>query len=390
MKKKIGLYLGSKPHEGGTFQYNQAMINAVAKLPRELYDVVVVTKFSHWIDFLEPLGLEATLVTVGPFARMSRKLWRWCGLPFSGRRVFRLICPVIRTLNRLEPVLWIFPSQDPHSYEVDALSLVAIHDLMHRYERGFPEMSALGEFKRRELLYGSMSRWAGGVLVDSELGKRQVVESYGMAAQRVHVLPFIAPEYIYATDPPQGFDERYALPKKYLFYPAQFWKHKNHEQLLRALALLKPALPELNLVLAGSKKGEFDATMALICELGLSDSVHLLGYVPDVDMPELYRRARALVMPTFCGPTNIPPLEAMAVGCPIAISNAYAMPEQVGDAGLLFDPGSHLEIADAIRKLWTDDLLCAELARKGLQRNKKWCQAHFNKRMEQIISEMLT
>ena len=107
-------------------------------------------------------------------------------------------------------------------------------------------------------------------------------------------------------------------------------------------------------------------------------------------MPELYRRARALVMPTFCGPTNIPPLEAFVVGCPVAISGIYGMPDQVGDAGLLFDPESVEEIVDCIRRLWTDDRLCAELSERGKTRADSWGPRQFNERLREIVEASIS
>jgi glycosyltransferase involved in cell wall biosynthesis len=94
-------------------------------------------------------------------------------------------------------------------------------------------------------------------------------------------------------------------------------------------------------------------------------------------------------MPTFFGPTNIPPLEAFATECPVAISNAYAMPEQVGDAGLFFDPNSTEQIADAIYKLWTDDNLVEILKQKGIAKNKQWGQKQFSERLEYIIQDVI-
>ena len=71
-------------------------------------------------------------------------------------------------------------------------------------------------------------------------------------------------------------------------------------------------------------------------------------------------------MPSYFGPTNIPPLEAMALGCPVAVSNKYAMPEQVGDAGLLFDPDSPEEIAKCIKAMWLDDKLRQKMINKDM------------------------
>jgi glycosyltransferase involved in cell wall biosynthesis len=303
------------------------------------------------------------------------------------RRIYP-ITPRGRMMLREECDLWIFPSQDEMSFQLPVHSLVAIHDLMHRYERRFPEAAAGIQYRFREYKYRNICNWAGGVLVDSELGRRQVAESYGRPADRIHVLPYIAPKYMQATTPPAGFDKRYQLPAKFIFYPAQYWEHKNHNRLIQAAANLKEALPDLKLVLSGSAQNAYPAVVAMVRELGLVDDVLFLGYVPDEDMPELYRRARALVMPTYYGPTNIPPLEAFTVGCPVAISGIYGMPEQVGDAALLFDPDSVDDLAASIRKLWVDDALCARLAAAGKERIANWGQEQFNQRLRLIVEAM--
>ena len=98
--------------------------------------------------------------------------------------------------------------------------------------------------------------------------------------------------------------------------------------------------------------------------------------------------SRALVMPTFFGPSNIPPLEAAVLGCPIAISNVSSMPEQLGNAALIFDPDSVDEIADCIRTLWSDDPLCARMAAAAKSRVSAWGQSEFNARLHQIVAEI--
>ncbi len=96
-----------------------------------------------------------------------------------------------------------------------------------------------------------------------------------------------------------------------------------------------------------------------------------------------------MIMPTFFGPTNIPPLEAFATGCPAAVSNIYAMPEQVGNAALLFDPNSDEEIAETLLSLWTDDELLARLIKQGYQKSQAWNQNTFNSEFKSIIKSIL-
>jgi glycosyltransferase involved in cell wall biosynthesis len=285
--------------------------------------------------------------------------------------------------------LWIFPSQEGiWSYQVPVVAVCTIFDLMHRYEKRFPEVYAQGIYEHREMHYKQMCKWAKGILVDSELGKQQVVESYGTDPIKIHVLPFVPPKYIYGKSTNQ-FDNRYRLPKKFIFYPAQFWEHKNHKGLVQAVHILREKHPDLTLIFVGSKKNGYKSTHDMVQKLNVAGNIIFLGYVPDEDMPELYRRARGMIMPTFFGPTNIPPLEANVLGCPIAVSNIYAMPEQLEGAALYFDPTSIEEIAHAIEQIWTDDELCQKLREQGFQQANKWNQAHFNKRLYTIIKNIL-
>lgn len=383
---KIGIFLGAEPHAGGVFQYNQSLVQAAAELPQDEFTVVVAYTSQLWSGYLDGCRFEKLLVPRGIAGPLLSRAWRQFALPMGlWRKIARAADSLSRALVRQQCDLWVFPSEDAWGYQIPVPSLVSIHDLMHRYERRFPEVSGNGEFRRRERNYRNICAWAKGVLVDSGTGLQQLSESYPIARERIHTLPYIAPEYMFAPRPPEGFEQRYTLPAKFLFYPAQFWAHKNHEKLLQALGLLKSELPDLKLVLAGSKKNGYGAAQQLVAELKLSDDVLFLGYVPDADMPELYRRARALVMPTYFGPTNIPPLEAFVAGCPVAISGVYGMKEQCGDAALYFDPESLQEMSESIRRLWVDDRLCDALSRRGEARTAAWGQRQFNGRFREIV-----
>ena len=389
--KHIGLYLGFAPDGGGAFQYAHSILLALAALPTDEYCVLVAYSLPEWEVKLDFLGdhIGRLPLTEGLPEAIIRYLLRF-GFPIIWwRRIAPLLHPLARRVMAGQCDLWIFPAQDVWSYAFPLPALTAIHDLMHRYECRFPEVSKFGLFARRERHYRRICRHVRGVLVDSVVGKRQVMDSYGLANGRLHVLPFIAPPHLQEGRVPEGFERRYPLPARYLFYPAQFWEHKNHIRLLQALDLIRHQVPDLQLVFVGSKKNAYSRVLAAMMDLDLGDRVHVLGYVPDQDMAGLYRRARGMIMPTFFGPTNIPPLEAMVIGCPMAVSNIYAMPEQVGDAALLFDPRSVEEIADAMLRLATDDALCLRLANAGKARAAAWGQAHFNARFRQILCQVL-
>ena len=389
--KKIGLFIDALPHTGGTFQYNLCMLEAVANLPRDRFDVVVAYTSPQWLEFFQGHDIETKYVNYPFAARVCGIVLNLLDFPMG---LWNKICPALqkhaRILIKEKCDLWIFPSQDVVSYQVPLPSLVTILDLAHRVEKKFPESASKSEFLVRERTFTNICRQARGVLVQTELGSQQVVDAYGMPPEKIHILPLVAPAYMHITGFPEGFNDRYSLPAKYLFYPAQFWEHKNHRNLLAAMAGLKSELPDLKLVLAGSKKNAYKEVLQQIQYLALTEDVSLLGYVPNEDIPELYRRARALIMPTYFGPSNIPPLEAAVVGCPVAISNVSSMPEQLGNAVLVFDPDSVEGIADCIRRLWTDDRLCTRMAAEAKERVAAWSQTGFNDRLRQIIDDVTT
>jgi len=383
---RIGLFLGVSPAAGGMFQYAQAMAAALeACMPRERLLFAYVDP--EWQPILERHAVDSLRLPAGRLSlwlanaimamRLPGKLARWLGY----------VNPMFVAMRRAGD-LWIFPAQDAAGYQLDRPAIVTVHDLMHRYEPHFPEVANTGRRKIRDHRFANLIDWAQAVLVDSETGKHHVVESYGADPDTIFSLPYVPSPHVVGGEEPSDFEQRFPLPAKFLFYPAQFWEHKNHRRLLEAVAVVSAQAPDLFLVCTGSHAHAFPDLVQRARELEISDQILFPGYVPDAYLGGFYRRARALVMPTFFGPTNIPPLEAFAYGCPVAISDKYGMPEQAGNAALLFNPASVASIANAIRRLWTDDALCADLSRKGLRRSRAWQPLHFKHRLRAILEEV--
>ena len=389
MTYKIGLFLAARPFDGGAFQYSQAMLEAVAALKSKEFEVVVGYRHDLWIDKI----IEKDLMPL----KLSFNLWgRLGGRRISGVLPMKLwhkfspfFHPMVRKMIRQKCTLWIFPAQDSWGYLIPVRSIGVIYDLMHRYEKQFSEVSARKQFEIREKHYLNMCRWSQEIIVDSNVGKKHVQECYSIDPAKIHVLPFTAPSYIHKAITPNITNNPFRLPQKYFFYPAQFWKHKNHQSLLYAIAGLKSEINDLKFVFAGSPKNGYKSTIALAKKLNLMNNIIILGYVPDSEISELYQRARALIMPTFFGPTNIPPLEAIAVGCPVAVSDIYGMREQLGNAAIYFNPTSITEIMNTMKLLWLDDSVCKKLSQRGLVQASKWNQTGFNIKFECIIKSVL-
>ena len=381
-KKKIAVILLSSPQDGGAHQYALLLMECLMEMRAE-YDIVAICNNRFWRTWCRKNKIRCIEETLPD--RTVRQMEFNRKFPNLARLYNTCFVSMGKTLKKekvdlLLPTVQIFFVPN---YGIKIISIV--HDLMHRYERRFAEVSS--DFDIRERILKSMLPYETCVLTDSELGKKQFVESYmGRGSKKPYVvsLPFIVPEYIYDSK-----EEYIKVPDKYIFYPAQFWTHKNHINLIKAIQLLKNTVEDIHLVLAGSEKNCLKDVKKYIRENGLEGNITILGYVNNEQITYLYIHAVAMIMPSYFGPTNIPPLEAMALGCPVAVADRYAMPEQVGDAGLKFNPDSPEEIAGCIRRLWTDTELRGKLTALGYKRMEQWGKKEFIGRLHRIIENTL-
>lgn len=385
--KRIGIFLENEPYGGGAFQYNQAILEALNSLNPKEYSIYVLYKDDVWKDYLKQYSFNTKKIKQNKlnniFCGIIRRCMRYLGININSlKRYYSHIDFLSRQIDGLNTDLMIFPGQEMIAARINTDSISVIHDLMHRYEK-FPEIISNGQYSQREYKYKNICESSKIVFVDSVVGKDHVIECYGeVYNEKIKILPFTIPQYLYKNNVK---NVSYTLPDKFIFYPAQFWQHKNHLNLLKAISLLKQKGIFVNIVLVGSKKNGYENVCNYVESFMLKSQVLILGYVSDGEMALLYRKARALIMPTFCGPTNIPPLEGMALGCPTAVSNVYAMPWQIQNAGLIFDPYDVSDIADKIESLWTNDKLCMDLRAKGLKRVQYFSQERFNARFKRYI-----
>lgn len=259
---------------------------------------------------------------------------------------------------------------DPLAEVLPVPVFATVLDLAHRQHPFFPEVSSRGwKWESRENHYQQVLPRAARIFTGTPTGKEQVSRYYGVNLANIVINPFpttIFPE----SDPPVADDSillKHALSAGFLFYPAQFWPHKNHVNLLLAIKYLEDEhglTPDL--VLTGSDAGNLEHVKRVAAELDLQQRVHFLGFVPGDEMSALYRSASALVFPSLFGPDNLPPLEAFSLGCPVLTGRIEGVEEQLGkNSALFFDPTNPVEIADAIRKNMRNPLRRANMIKKG-------------------------
>lgn len=267
--------------------------------------------------------------------------------------------------------------------------IATVWDLAHRVHPYFPEVSVSGwKWKLRERHYRELLPRAACVITGTEAGKKEIATYYQVPEHLVQVVPFPTPQFALAPIASGEMNAGGDLPDNFLFYPAQFWPHKNHVGLLLAMKILREKHGlDFHLVLTGSDKGNLGYMREKVEELGLADRVTYLGFVETGLLRELYRGAFALVYPTFFGPDNLPPLEAFALGCPVIASNVSGAKEQLGKAALLFDPKDPEEMARLIKELHDSPARREEMIRLGRERALSWTAVDYVERIFRIIDD---
>lgn len=270
---------------------------------------------------------------------------------------------------------------------VEVPFIFTMWDYAHRDHPYFPEVAQAGEWEARENYYTGVLKKAAYILIGTEAGKEELAAYYNLKKDRIRVIPFSTPQldFVPADDTARA---EVLCHKPYILYPAQFWPHKNHIIILKAIKILRDSYAiTLPVVFCGSDKGNLEYIKEKTEEYSLKDSVHFLGFVSLPELIRLYKDAFALVYATYFGPANLPPLEAMSLGCPVIASDISGASEQLGDAALYFPPESEAALAEALLKLLHQPDARQALIEKGFLQAAKYQNENYIKGIFKIIDD---
>jgi glycosyltransferase involved in cell wall biosynthesis len=226
---------------------------------------------------------------------------------------------------------------------------------------------------KREVVYRAGCSFAQTVVVGSQWVKDDVLAHYGPSADKVQVIPEHPPTILSPELKPEFLltvSDKYQLRQPFAVYPAVTWLHKNHIRLFEALARLRDEGGlTVRLVCTGSiDEKHWPRLMNCINELRLEEQIKFLGFVPEAELRAIYRLSEFLVMPSLFEASSLPVFEAWLEGTPVTCSNVTALPDQVMEAGLLFDPTDTAAIANAVARMATDELLREQLRLRAYRR----------------------
>jgi len=313
---------------GGSETYARELTRALKRIGELEYQAFVPAIAPDAADGLPTRVVREYRASVGTAGRVAAMSRAWL-VPGRLRRVLGL-----ESLDAIHfPLSVMIPSPGKHPP-----AAVTVHDLQHEL---YPQFFSRGELAYRRVLYKQAVTSSRLVITISEHARETLLATYGIDPSRVVAIPL-------------GIDHQRLTPgeearEPFLLYPANPWRHKNHARLYEALALVRRTRPELRLVLTGTGHAA-----------ELPDGVESRGRVRYDELGRLYRTASALVFPSLYEGFGLPPLEAMACGCPVATSRATSLPEVCGDAAEYFDPLSPEDMARAIAAVLDDPTRYAE------------------------------
>ncbi len=319
--------------------------------------------------------------------RVPRRTVRWGYKPW---RLAILAATVARiNFNRLVPDAVLFHSTEHLLMPLsDCPTVLTVHDLIFKI---YPKYHKKLNYLYLKMAMPIFCRRATAIIAVSNATKTDIVDNYGIDPDKIHVVYEAAADHF----KPQSSDEidrvrkKYSLPDRYLVHIGTIEPRKNLERMLDSLKIIKKSYPALSLVLAGGKGWLTQNFYAKIDSSGLSDSILLLDWVPDSDLPAVICGAELAVQPSLYEGFGLPILEHMASGQVVASSSSSSLPEVGGKAAAYFDPEDVDQMVAVISRLLDDGSEWAHRRELGLQQAKQFSWGRAAQETREIYNQLI-
>jgi glycosyltransferase involved in cell wall biosynthesis len=283
------------------------------------------------------------------------------------------------------------PFTAPTYAEPGIPTVSVIYDLQHL---DFPQFFSPQEIGVRNAFMKQVGKKSDHVVCISEYVRQTVLKYLQTDPKRTHVAHVSIHSRLSGVDQQKGNLERASLGidhHPYMFYPANFWPHKNHRMLLTAYGMFLSRNPNSNidLVFTGALDDQERETKRAAEQMGLRDRAHFLGFLSQEQLGAVWHGCKFLIFPSLYEGFGIPVLEAMSMGKPVLCSNTCSLPEVAGEAALYFDPRKPGEMVNCMERIVRDPGVRKELIEHGIAQAGYFSQKKMRERYAEIFETAL-
>lgn len=245
----------------------------------------------------------------------------------------------------------LFESATYYGWRCPIPAMAWFPDFQHRYMRALFSPFA---WCRREVGFRAQVHSNRTIIVSSEDARHDCESFYPQTRGHIQVLPFpaiVEPKMM--IEDPNSILVKYALPREFAFLPNQFWRHKNHVAVIKALSLLQQRRFPLTVVATGNTRDQrypkhFENLIRLVQDYSVADHFRILGPVSREHLIALMRICSVLINPSYFEGWSTTVEEAKSFGVPMLLSDLRVHREQAGDAAYFFHPDNHVTIAELL------------------------------------------
>ncbi len=365
---RIGIYINQGATTGGGFY---EAVNAAKSFNSKKLDVCYFSSNYESINFLKKQNINVKFIPVNNLDRiclfLRRILLIGAANAMPGNIIpVRIVKKFIPKFNRFEKYfkksnidLIYFTSPDANCIHIENLNyVITVWDLAHNTIPFFPELRANNCFESREIFYRNVLSKSYAIVVGHFVTKDLLINNYNQCPSKIFNIPFrpslklIEFEKKNKKDNFNKLEKIGRLPNKYLFHPGQYAAHKNHRILIESIHFLKNnGKKDFGLVLAGKDSGNLDYLRKLVHFLGLEKEVIFLPFLSDEEIYMIFKNSFALAMPSFIGPANLPPMEAMYIKIPLLIPDFDVNKKFYKNSCIYYENGSAESLAKKIIEL---------------------------------------
>jgi glycosyltransferase involved in cell wall biosynthesis len=315
----------------------------------------------------------SSAVPIRAISRLLRRVPRHLRLAI-GRFGYRLLWSPKRNqsgilLRSIGADLLFCPFTAP-TYSDDTTSTVSvIHDLQYK---AYPEFFTAEEIAYRDITFFEACKRSTLLAAVSDFSRQEALKRGWLEPTKIKTIhSHISVDRLQGAAKDETIIERLSLVRQnYLIYPANFWRHKNHEMLLTAFGIARSTglAKDVRLVCTGAPGPRHQWLTQAAASQGLTEHVVFPGYLTSPELLTLISESAGVVFPSLFEGFGLPVVEAMAVGVPVACSNVTSLPELALDAAILFDPRIPEEVSKAMVSLVHDGDLRSRLIKAGRAR----------------------